>query len=308
MEFNWIYNHETPRKLRSALKMYGVSSSLLKVAIYHGGKMQINGVDKWAVDQVHYHDEITLILPPETANDNVDVSEAPINIVYEDRDFLIMDKPAGVATVPAHNVPVADSLVNRVKGYYQRQGYENQVTHVATRLDRDTSGLVIFPKHRFAHAVLDDQLKKHQVKKNYLALTHGMVPASHGYIDAPIRRDPASFVKRMVAKNGKASVTEYWCQAANKQASLVKIRLHTGRTHQIRVHFASLGYPLIGDSMYGQESTIITRQALHCYWLSFYSPFKNKIITVTAPLPTDFKRAKTHYLGTIATNQSFLLN
>ena len=298
MEFNWIYDHRTPRKLRSALKMYGVSSSLLKVAIYHGGKMQINGVDKWAVDTVNYHDKVTLILPPETANDNVDVSEAPIDIIYEDQDFLIMNKPAGVATVPAHNVPVADSLVNRVKGYYKRQNYENQVTHVATRLDRDTSGLVVFPKHRFAHAILDEQLKKHLVKKNYLALIKGKVPAEHGYIDAPIQRDPNSFVKRMVGKEGKASVTEYWRQECNVQASLIKIRLHTVRTHQIRVHFASLGFPLVGDKMYGEESGLIARQALHCYWLSFYSPFKDENITVLAPLPSDFKNAKDDLLST----------
>jgi 23S rRNA pseudouridine1911/1915/1917 synthase len=291
MEFNWIYDHQTPRKLRSALKMNGVTTTLLKVAIYHGGKMQINGVDKWAVDQVHYGDRITLVLPAEEANQAVDVSDAPINIVYEDRDFLIMNKPAGVATVPAHNVAVADSLVNRVKGYYQRQQYENQVTHVATRLDKDTSGLVVFPKHRFAHAVLDDQLKKHLVKKNYLALATGRVAASHGYIDAPIQRDPASFVQRMVGKDGKPSVTEYWLREASKQASLVKIRLHTGRTHQIRVHFAYLNHPLVGDDMYGEASPIIGRQALHCYWLQFYSPFKQENITVTAPLPTDFQNA-----------------
>lgn len=291
MEFNWIYDHQTPRKLRAALKMNGVTSTLLKVAIYHGGKMQINGVDKWAVDQVHFGDRITLVLPPEEANDAVDVSEAPINIVYEDRDFLVMDKPAGVATVPAHNVEVADSLVNRVKGYYQRQHYENQVTHVATRLDKDTSGLVVFPKHRFAHAVLDDQLKKHLVKKNYLALAAGKVTAQHGYIDAPIQREPSSFVKRMVGKEGKDSVTEYWLQENSDQASLIKIRLHTGRTHQIRVHFAYLNHPLVGDEMYGSGSPIISRQALHCYWLQFYSPFKKEKITVTAPLPADFQRA-----------------
>lgn len=299
MEFSWIYDHRTPRKLRSALKMYGVSSSLLKVAIYHGGKMQINGEDKWAVDMVNYHDKVTLILPPEVSNDNVDISPAPIDIVYEDRDFLIMNKPAGVATVPAHNVSVADSLVNRVKGYYSRQNYENQATHVATRLDRDTSGLVVFPKHRFAHAVLDEQLKKHLVKKNYVALIEGKVPAQHGYIDAPIQRDPDSFVKRMVGRAGKASVTEYWCQESNTQASLVKIRLHTGRTHQIRVHFASLGLPLIGDKMYGNCSNIIPRQALHCYWLSFYSPFKKTNITVTAPLPDDFQAAKDYYFSKV---------
>lgn len=297
MKFTWIYNHQTPRKLRAALRMYGVSSSLLKVAIYHGGKMKINGEDKWAVDQVHYQDKITLILPPEVANNNVDISNEPIDIIYEDRDFLIMNKPAGVATVPAHNVEVADSLVNRVRGYYKQQNYENQVTHVATRLDRDTSGIVIFPKHRFAHAVLDTQLKKHLVKKNYLALIHGTVPAQHGYIDAPIKRDADSFVKRMVGKGGKASVTEYWCAKSNPQASLVKIRLHTGRTHQIRVHFAALGFPLIGDRMYGKDSKIIARQALHCYWVKFYSPFQGKNIIVSAPLPKDFQHAVNYYIG-----------
>ncbi len=102
----------------------------------------------------------------------------------------------------------------------------------------------------------------------------------------------------MVGKEGKASVTEYWRQECNVQASLIKIRLHTGRTHQIRVHFASLGFPLVGDKMYGEESGLIARQALHCYWLSFYSPFKDENITVSAPLPSDFKNAKDDLLST----------
>lgn len=291
MEFTWQYDHQTPRKLRSALKMSGVTTSLMKVAIYHGGKMLINGQEKWAVDMVHPGDNYSLVLPPELANDQIDECAAPINIAYEDRDFLVLNKPAGVATVPAHHVTVADSLVNRVKHYYHVQGYENQVTHVATRLDKDTSGLVIFPKHRFAHAVLDRQLKRHEVKKNYLALVSGQLRTSHGYIDAPIRRDPTSFVKRQVAPDGKASVTEYWLQEATHQNTLVKIRLHTGRTHQIRVHFAFLGHPLVGDQMYGQAAQLISRQALHCYWVQFYSPFKQRLITIEAPLPDDFKRA-----------------
>lgn len=293
MEFSWQYNHATPRKLRSALKMSGVTTSLMKVAIYHGGQMRINGEPKWAVDLVHPGDRYSIVIPPEQANDHVDESSAPIEIAYEDRDFLVLNKPAGVATVPAHNVPVADSLVNRVKYYYRRQGYENQVTHVATRLDKDTSGLVVFPKHRFAHAILDRQLKRHQVKKNYYALVSGRIPAQHGYIDAPIRRDPESFVKRVVAPDGKPSVTEYWLEQANAHRSLVKVRLHTGRTHQIRVHFSFLGHPLVGDEMYGTSewSPLIGRQALHCYWLQFYSPFKEQLITVKAPLPADFRAA-----------------
>lgn len=290
MEFTWNYTGRVPRKLRSALKMQGVTSSLLKVAIYHGGKMLINGEEKWAVDMVHPGDRFTLILPAEPANPLIEASPAPIEIAYEDQDFLVLNKPAGVATVPAHHVEVADSLVNRVKYYYQQQGYENQVTHVATRLDKDTSGLVIFPKHRFAHAVLDRQLKRHEIKKNYLALVTGKA-VSHGYIDAPINRDPASFVQRMVTGDGKPSVTEYWCLATASDVSLVKIRLHTGRTHQIRVHFSYLNSPLLGDAMYGQKSPLIARQALHCYWMQFYSPFKSQFITIQAKLPRDFTHA-----------------
>lgn len=291
MQFTWQYQHQIPRRLRSALKMVGVTSSLMKVAIYHGGKMLINGEEKWAVDIVHPGDSFTLVLPAESGNVHVEAYPAPIQIVYEDRDFLVLNKPAGVATVPAHNVTVPDSLVNRVKYYYQQQGYENQVIHVATRLDKNTSGLVIFPKHRFAHAVLDQQLKDHLVKKNYLALVQGQLTTQHGYIDAPIMRDPASFVQRMVGSQGKASVTEYWLRDSNDQGALVQVRLHTGRTHQIRVHFSFLGHPLYGDSMYGTESNVIARQALHCYWVQFYSPFKGENITVTAPLPADFRSA-----------------
>ncbi|EEW53520.1 RluA family pseudouridine synthase [Limosilactobacillus antri] len=293
MEFTWRYDHATPRKLRAALKMSGVTSSLMKAAIYHGGQLLINGEPRWAADQVQPGDEYSIVLPPEQANDQVDESAAPIEIAYEDRDFLVLNKPAGVATVPAHNVPVADSLVNRVKRYYREQGYENRVTHVATRLDKDTSGLVVFPKHRFAHAVLDRQLKHHAVKKNYYALVNGRLGSQHVYIDAPIRRDPDSFVKRVVAPDGKPSVTEYWLERSCTEWSLVRIRLHTGRTHQIRVHFSFLGHPLVGDRMYGPAagSSLIDRQALHCYWLQFYSPFKERLITVRAPLPGDFQMA-----------------
>ncbi len=251
--------------------------------------MQINNHPQWAVAQVQPGDQVSLLLPDEPANPNLDVSDEPLEIVYEDRDFLVVNKPAGVATVPAHNVPVHNSLVNRLKGYYLRQQYPNQVTHVATRLDRDTSGLVVFPKHRFAHAVLDQQLKQHQVTKRYLAIVQGKVPAKHGVIMAPIRRDPASFVQRQVARDGEMSITEYWTQEMTDAKTVVRIALHSGRTHQIRVHFQSIGHPLIGDDMYGQASPLINRQALHCQYVSFYSPFINQVIEVSVPIPADMR-------------------
>lgn len=297
MRFDWTYKDKEPRKLRSALRMRGVTSSLIKVAIYHGGSMLINGEPKWAIDIVHDGDQFSLVLPPELANPKVDTSNAPINIAYEDRDFLIINKPAGVATVPAHHVAVADSLVNRVKGYYLRQHYENKVTHVATRLDKDTSGLTIFPKHRFAHAVMDRALKRHEVKKEYLALVAGKVDVTHGYVDAPLERDPESFVARRVSADGKAAVTEYWTLATSPKASLVKIQLHTGRTHQIRVHFAYLGHPLLGDEMYGGPLDLLRRQALHCYYLSFADPFKDSQLTVTAAIPDDIRQSAIQLFG-----------
>lgn len=292
MRFTWTYQGSVPRKLRRVLKSFGVTTSLIKVAIFHGGRLLLNGQTAWAIANVQPGDEVGIEVPNEAANDAVTPCELPFEIAYEDRDFLVINKAAGVATVPAHNVAVQDSLVNRVKAYYQRQGYENQVTHVATRLDRDTSGLVIFPKHRFAHAVLDRQLKAHQVFKQYEALVGGTV-AEHGYLDAPIQRDPASFVKRMIGPAGKAAVTEYWRLATVVGASRVKIQLHTGRTHQIRAHFAWRGTPLFGDEMYGGDCQLLHRQALHCQKIRFYSPFLAKTISLTAPLPADLQGLQT---------------
>ena len=291
MIFSWNYQGQQRRHLRSVLRSFGVSNSLIKQAIFHGGAMYIDGHEAWAKDMVLPGQQISLQLPDEPANPKITPYPANFKIAYEDRDFLIINKDAGVATVPAHHVDVQDSLVNQVKDYYQKQGYKNQVTHVATRLDRDTSGLVIFPKHRFAHAVLDRQLKAHQVRKEYMALASGTFDISHVYLDAPIQRDPQSFVKRQVGMGNKpkSAVTEFWLLHQYCDYALVKIRLHTGRTHQIRCHFAYLGHPLLGDEMYGGPMGKIQRQALHCYHISFFSPFLNKQIICNADIPDDMQ-------------------
>lgn len=291
MIFRWTYQGSDERRLRSILRSFGVSNSLIKEAIFHGGAMYIDGQEAWAKDKVTPGQEITLQVPNEEANPHIDAFPGKFKIAYEDRDFLVINKDAGVATVPAHHVEVQDSLVNRVKYYYQQQDYQNQVTHVATRLDKDTSGLVIFPKHRFAHAVLDRQLKEHQVKKEYLAFATGFFPDRHVYLDAPIQRDPESFVKREVGVGNKPkdAVTEFWVLRQLPDYAMLKIRLHTGRTHQIRCHLSYLRHPLLGDEMYGGSLKMIQRQALHCYYISFYSPFIKQQITCQAPIPDDMK-------------------
>jgi len=289
VRFSWTYEAKEPIKVRTFLGMNGVTRSLLVVAKYHGGDILLNGEHVWTVNLMKHGDTVTLVLPNEPATDRVDSCDEAIDIIYEDDDYLILNKPAGVATVPAHHVVTADSLVNRIKGYYQRQNYPDQVTHVATRLDKDTSGIVIFPKHRFAHAVIDQQLKQHRVVKKYQAIASGNWNVNHGLIEAAIQRDPESFVKREVGPDGKYAATEYWVKKRYHDATLVNVLLHTGRTHQIRVHFKFLGHPLIGDVMYDGPSGM-ARQALHCYYVKFFSPFKNEYIELTCDVATDMKK------------------
>lgn len=286
-EFNWQNQTTVPIRIRTFLAEHGVTRSLLKQIKYHGGLVEVNGVEQRVNETIEVGDTVRLVLPPEPANDVIKPSDLPINILFEDEHFLVVNKPANVASVTSH-IYSTDTLVNRVKGYYLKNHYENLVTHIVTRLDRETSGVVIFAKHHLAHSVLDLQLKKHTLKKTYLAVAQGQIEAKHEIINSPIGRDPDSFVKRMVDETGKPSITEFWRIKQMRDASLVRVRLHTGRTHQIRVHFASIGHPLIGDWLYGSTSNPwINRQALHCMSVSFYHPFLEKSINCIAPIPTD---------------------
>ncbi|WP_412990070.1 RluA family pseudouridine synthase [Pediococcus siamensis] len=289
MKISWQVAVESPEKIRTFLAQQGVSRTLLKGIKYHGGKIESNGQPARVFEEVVTGDTLSLTLPPEIANDHVATSDQPIEICYEDEHFLVVNKPAYMATVPSHLYP-NDTLVNRVKGYYQRQNYESQVTHVVTRLDRDTSGLVIFAKHHFAHSILDKQLKQHQIKKSYIAIVQGHLSQRHGVIDLPISREPQSFIRRQISANGtgRRSITEYWVNQSLRASTLVCVQLHTGRTHQIRVHFSALGHPLVGDVLYGGTCQgYMQRQALHCAAISFFNPFSNQKIRIMAPLPKD---------------------
>lgn len=267
---------------------YGITRTLLKKIKYHGGQTLVNGEESLVNRMLQTGDTVKVVLPPEPENDHVDVSNVPIEIIHEDPNFLVVNKPAGVASVPSHNYS-ADSLVNRVKGYYQRRGYANQKIHIVTRLDKDTSGLVIFAKHHFAHSVLDKQLKDRTIQKKYLAIVAGRISSPHFEIYLPIGRTEDSFVKRQVTDAGKMSVTEAWTVCRLPHQTLLKVQLHTGRTHQIRVHMEAIGHPLIGDWLYNPDDHSMSRQALHCAELTFYDPFMERNIHCEAPLPNDMK-------------------
>jgi 23S rRNA pseudouridine1911/1915/1917 synthase len=217
------------------------------------------------------------------------VDDTPIEIVFEDEHFLVVNKPSGVASIPAQYHPNG-TMANRVKGYFKRQHYPNQVIHIVTRLDRDTSGIMLFAKHGFAHALIDVELREKKVVKMYQALVAGNLAElkQADSIVAPIARDMDSLIKRKVDAAGKFAHTDYEVEKQNDEIALVDIRLHTGRTHQIRVHFEHIGCPLLGDDMYGGRMDLgITRQALHCRKLSFIHPFTKKSMIFTAEWPDD---------------------
>jgi 23S rRNA pseudouridine1911/1915/1917 synthase len=204
-----------------------------------------------------------------------------INVLYEDDHLLIVNKPAGIDTHP--NEPnQAGTLLNGVSSYLQINGESNWVRHIH-RLDRDTTGAILFAKHPLAAAILDGMLEKRQIKRTYIALLDGRLKTKKGTIQEPIGRDRHHPTRRRVSPTGQNAITHYQLieYFAKDDTSLVKCWLDTGRTHQIRVHFSHLGYPLIGDKLYGGKPTP-ARQALHAVKLELTHPITFGNIRVLA--------------------------
>lgn len=291
MKFYWTYTQENPMQIKSFLAKQGISKKMLAKIKFQGGKITVNLQEKNVRYELQLGDQLEISLPKEEPHELLQADNHPLSIVFEDEHLLIVNKPAGVPSIPAQYHPNG-TMANRVKYYLQSQNYENQVVHTVTRLDKDTSGLMLFAKHGFAHAKLDQQLQKKQLIKKYTALVSGKhheLPL-HGVISQPIARQEGSIMKRTIDPEGKYAKTEFWVKRQLTEASLVDIQLHTGRTHQIRVHFESLGCPLLGDDLYGGDSShLIDRQALHCQELIFMHPFTGKELHFTAPLPKDMK-------------------
>lgn len=291
VEFQWTYDQADTLLLRTFLKRQGISKKLLAKIKFQGGKIYVNNKEKNVLFSLKSHDKVTVVIPDEKGHDTLLADDVPIEIVFEDDHLLIVNKPPGVASIPAQYHPTG-TMANRVKAYYVKQGYKNQVVHVVTRLDKDTSGLMLFAKHGFAHAKLDQELQKKTLIKKYQALVSGKIAAlsEHGQINLPILRDRTSLIKRKTDESGQSALTEYWLSERNKQIALVDIQLHTGRTHQIRVHFSAVECPLLGDELYGGRMDLgITRQALHCCALSFKHPFTGEMLAFSLPLAKDME-------------------
>ena len=288
MRFEFIADEHV--KVKTFLKKHDVSKGLLAKIKYRGGGILVNDEPQNAIYLLDIGDKVTIDIPKEEGFESLDAISRKLKVVFEDDHFLILDKPAGVASIPSVNH--SNTMANYVKAYYIDSGYENHQVHIVTRLDKDTSGLMLFAKHGYAHARLDKQLQKRAIEKRYLALVKGDgLLEKEGEIIAPIARDEDSIITRRVARGGKYAHTSYKVIEQFGNIYLVDIHLHTGRTHQIRVHFSHIGFPLLGDDLYGGSlSEGISRQALHCHTLKFYNPFSGEEIGRASPLPTAFEQ------------------
>lgn len=225
------------------------------------------------------HDRIRIHMKEETIEPTP--TPLPLHIVFEDDHVLVINKPAHMDVHPTQPNQT-NTLANAVAFYFQCEGIHSKVRHVH-RLDRDTSGVILFAKHALAGAMLDKYLAERMIHRTYIALVHGYMKKEKGTIQAPIGRDRHHPTKRRVSRTGDIAITHYERIQYDKQknVSLVRLTLDTGRTHQIRVHMSYTGHPLVGDTLYGGKPWI-DRQALHAISLSFPHPFTKELITCSA--------------------------
>ena len=213
----------------------------------------------------------------------------PLDIVYEDGDILVLNKAPGV---PVHPGPghYDDTLGNYIIAHYDETGVEADF-HPVHRLDRGTSGLMALAKHPHAQEVMKNQLHTGDFQRTYLAVCEGVPEPPFGTVDAPLGPKPGSLVEQMVREDGKSARTHYEVLSVHGNRALLKLRLETGRTHQIRVHMAHLGHPLTGDFLYGTEDPeTIPRPALHSAELTLKHPISGQVLTFSAPLPGDMEK------------------
>ena len=233
------------------------------------------------IDIIHEGDEITVSFPKEESNNSPVYGE--LDVLYEDNYLLILNKPPNTPVHPVKKHQL-DTLANFVS--YRYQNTDNDfVFRAVNRLDSDTSGIVIIARDRHTASLL----QKSNISKSYLAVCHGVVNSS-GVVDLPIGLSDNSKIVREVRADGKSAVTRYEPLEVFDDRTLLKLSLETGRTHQIRCHLSYLGYPLMGDDLYGGERKEISRQALHCAEVSFIHPYTNEIIKLHAEIPDDMKQ------------------
>ena len=251
------------------------------------GSVLVNGAPGKPAQALRSGDRVSVTVPPPLPW-GVAPQQVPFRLVYQDSHIVVIDKPAGLSVHPGPGHPDR-TLVNGLLAQCPdiRGVGDSLRPGIVHRLDKDTSGLMVVAKTHRAHRGLSDQMKERRVVKGYSGLATGAVLPSAGRIDAPISRDPRRRQRMAVAPGGRASVTRYRVVESLEAYSLLELYLETGRTHQIRVHLAHLGYPLLGDAVYGRPSPLLARQFLHANHLGFDHPETGQPVEFRSVLPQD---------------------
>lgn len=273
--------------LKELLKSHFQISDRLLAKLKNAQKIFINGEKVSVRASLKTGDLVEVNLDFLENNSNIVPTKMKLDILLEDEAILIVNKPAHIPVHPSMD-HFEDSLSNGVRFYFDEIDLKRKIRPV-NRLDKDTSGIVIFAKNEYVQECLVKQMKKNTFVKEYIAVCSGSFDFKVGTIDAPIARKEDSIIERCVSEAGDKAVTHYEVLKNANNYSVVKCILETGRTHQIRVHLAHIGHPLLGDTLYGTSSPLISRQALHAYKVKFIHPISLKSIELTAKIPNDIE-------------------
>lgn len=287
MHLRYTVNHNKYENLRQILKQEFNISDRLLLKLKHNKKIYLNNEPVFIDHKININDVIDILIDFEEDNSNIVPKKMHLDILYEDEYMLILNKPSKIAIHPSCN-HFETSLSNGVKYYFDTINLKKKIRPV-NRLDKDTSGIVIFAKNEYIQECLVKQMKNNEFKKYYIAFVNGFLENKNGVINLPIVRKESSIIERCVSEYGNNAITNYFVITELNNMSILYISLETGRTHQIRVHVSYMGHPIIGDSLYGKKSNSIDRQALHACKICFIHPITKEFINIEADLPKDME-------------------
>lgn len=278
--------------VKQVLKEHFEISDRLLLKLKKNQRIFLNNKKVFVNATVNINDIVLVDLDFKEETENIHPTEMKLDILYEDDSLLIINKPFGIPVHPSI-LHFEDSLSNGVKFYFNSINLYKKIRPV-NRLDKDTSGIVIFAKNEYIQEALIRQMKNNTFIKEYLSILEGHLEMPYGTIDVPIARKDGSIIEREINSNGEKAVTHYELIKSfhknDKELSLVKFTLETGRTHQIRLHSKYINHSILGDSLYGNSSGLISRQALHAYKITFVHPVSKKTICLETDLPDDMKK------------------
>ncbi|MBX0357095.1 RluA family pseudouridine synthase [Halobacillus sp. Nhm2S1] len=267
--------------IREFLLQAGEFSRQLIKKVRMDGAIFVNGFQEEMWRPLETGDSLVIVFPKEEKG-SIFPQQGALPVVFEDDDIMVLDKPSGIPVVPPFDQK-EPSIASYLLFEYEKRGYPC-TAHIVTRLDRDTSGLMLIAKHAYSHSLLTKRLDL--ISRQYIAIVEGGFQEKEGLIDEPIGRAEDSIIRRMVSPEGKPSKTQFHLIKQGEGYSQVRFKLLTGRTHQIRVHMAHKGYPLAGDKLYGGNTVAgMDGQALHCEQLHFIHPWTKKKMTFTSEPP-----------------------